>query len=112
MKIRIALLWPYEFTAELNFGGAPGAVAYFVQDVSVGPEHVEAPPPVELTREAYLAITAGRQVGCIAQIADALDVDGLVACGQGQSIAQSPQDLAACTSGTGCLRTENGDEPS
>lgn len=96
MKIQIAFLWPYAFTAELNFGNKAGAVAYFIQDVSgcEGEEHCDASPPTEITREAYLAIIAGKQAEHIAQIAQALDADGLVACGQLPSIAQSLSDMS------------------
>ncbi len=91
MKIRIACLWPYEFTAETDFGDRPGAVAYFIQDVS---SDDAVAPPTEISRENYLAIVAGTQAESASKIAMALDSDGAVACGEIPSIAQRIDDIA------------------
>lgn len=113
MKIQIALLWPHAFTAEINFGGKAGAVAYFVQDVSGCEEHVDSSPPTEISRDTYLAIIAGKQADSISQIAAALDDGGLVACGQLPSIAQALSDLSDSLSGGVSFDTAgNGDQPS
>ena len=73
MRIVINCIWPYEFTAETDFAGRPGAVAYFIQDVNTRTEHAEKAPPIEISRENYLAITAGMQAGAINAVARRID---------------------------------------